>query len=89
MPQHFVLYNPKDIVSGDFYWAAEHHDKFYLALCDSTGHGVPGAFMSLLNIGFLSEAIKEKNIAAPNEVFNYVRQRLIDSLNQDGQDGWI
>jgi serine phosphatase RsbU (regulator of sigma subunit) len=89
LPQHFVLYNPKDIVSGDFYWAAEHHDKFYLALCDSTGHGVPGAFMSLLNIGFLSEAIKEKNITAPNEVFNYVRQRLIDNLNQDGQkDGF-
>lgn len=60
LPEHFVLFKPKDIVSGDFYWATEHHGKFYLAVCDSTGHGVPGAFMSLLNIGFLSEAIKEK-----------------------------
>ncbi len=88
---HFVLFKPKDIVSGDFYWATEHNQKFYLAVCDSTGHGVPGAFMSLLNIGFLSEAIKEKNISEPNNIFNYVRQRLIESIGadeqQDGMDG--
>ncbi len=82
---YFIFYNPKDIVSGDFYWATEHNNKFYLAVCDCTGHGVPGAFMSLLNIGFLSEAIKEKNIEKPNEVFNYVRTRLIDSISSDGQ----
>lgn len=82
---YFVLFNPKDIVSGDFYWATEHNDKFYLACCDSTGHGVPGAFMSLLNIGFLSEAIKEKNILLPNEILNYVRKRLIESIGNDGQ----
>jgi serine phosphatase RsbU (regulator of sigma subunit) len=85
LPNHFVLFNPKDIVSGDFYWATEHDNKFYLAVCDSTGHGVPGAFMSLLNIGFLSEAIKEKNISKPNEVLNYVRQRLMESIGNDGQ----
>jgi len=85
IPNHFVLFNPKDIVSGDFYWATEHHDNFYLAVCDSTGHGVPGAFMSLLNIGFLSEAIKEKNIKEPHLVLNYVRQRLIESIGNDGQ----
>jgi tetratricopeptide (TPR) repeat protein len=85
IPNHFVLFNPKDIVSGDFYWAAEHNQKFYLAVCDSTGHGVPGAFMSLLNMGFLSEAIKEKSIEEPHEVLNYVRRRLIDSIGNDGQ----
>jgi serine phosphatase RsbU (regulator of sigma subunit) len=85
LPEHFVLFNPKDIVSGDFYWATEHNNKFYLAVCDSTGHGVPGAFMCLLNMGFLSEAIKEKNISKPNEILNYVRQRLIDSIGNDGQ----
>jgi serine phosphatase RsbU (regulator of sigma subunit) len=86
--EYFVLFKPKDIVSGDFYWATEHSNKFYLAICDCTGHGVPGAFMSLLNIGFLSEAIKEKNIEKPNEVFNYVRARLIESISNDGhQDG--
>lgn len=85
LPPHFVFFNPKDIVSGDFYWATEHDNKFYLAICDSTGHGVPGAFMSLLNIGFLSEAIKEKDILEPHEVFNYVRQRLITSIGNEGQ----
>lgn len=59
---YFVYFKPKDIVSGDFYWATEHENDFYLAVCDSTGHGVPGAFMSLLSIGFLSEAIKEKTL---------------------------
>src|SRR5262249_35246339 len=46
---NFVLFKPKDIVSGDFYWATKRDNRFYLAVCDSTGHGVPGAFMSLLN----------------------------------------
>ncbi len=85
LPQHFVLFKPKDIVSGDFYWSTEHEDNFYLGVCDSTGHGVPGAFMSLLNAGFLNEAIKEKNILQPNEIFNYVRERLITSISNDGQ----
>jgi len=83
--KNFILFQPKDIVSGDFYWATEHQNKFYLAVCDCTGHGVPGAFMSLLNIGFLSEAIKEKNISKPNEIFNYVRTRLIESISAEGQ----
>ncbi len=85
LPQHFVLFSPKDIVSGDFYWAAEHNNKFYLAVCDSTGHGVPGAFMSLLNIGFLNEAIKEKDLSQPHEVLNFVRKRLIESIGNEGQ----
>lgn len=84
-PKHFVVFSPKDIVSGDFYWAAEHNNKFYLAVCDSTGHGVPGAFMSLLNIGFLNEAIKEKDISQPHEVLNFVRRRLIETIGNDGQ----
>jgi serine phosphatase RsbU (regulator of sigma subunit) len=83
--ESFIYFNPKDIVSGDFYWATTHKDKFYLAVCDSTGHGVPGAFMSLLNIGFLSEAIKEKNIESPEEIFNYVRKRLIETISDGGQ----
>jgi serine phosphatase RsbU (regulator of sigma subunit) len=85
IPNNFIYFNPKDIVSGDFYWATKHNDKFYLAVCDSTGHGVPGAFMSLLNMGFLSEAIKEKNIEKPNEIFNYVRARLISTISDGGQ----
>lgn len=61
---------------------------FYLALCDSTGHGVPGAFMSLLNTSFLNEAINQKNILEPNEVLNYVRNKLIENVSQEGaRDG--
>jgi serine phosphatase RsbU (regulator of sigma subunit) len=88
IPRHFVLFKPKDIVSGDFYWAAEKDDHFYLAICDSTGHGVPGAFMSLLNISYLNEAITERGITQPHEIFNHVRNRLIESISMDGaKDG--
>lgn len=87
----FLFYRPKDIVSGDFYWSAERDGKFYLAVCDSTGHGVPGAFMSLLNISFLSEAINELNIQDPGEILNHVRKQLIAYIShsgaQDGMDG--
>jgi len=88
LPEHFVLFKPKDIVSGDFYWATKKENAFYLAVCDSTGHGVPGAFMSLLNISFLNEAITEKNISAPNEILNYVRKQLIEKTDgrNDGMD---
>ena len=98
---HFILFKPKDIVSGDFTWATfvpspsgrVGEGLFYIACCDSTGHGVPGAFMSLLNMGFLSEAIKERNILKPGEIFNYVRDRLIETIGkdeqQDGFDGII
>jgi serine phosphatase RsbU (regulator of sigma subunit) len=104
LPPHFVLFKPKDIVSGDFYWVTSVDSKqiagsnpeqtsdselFFLAVCDSTGHGVPGAFMSLLNIGFLSEAIKEKNMFEPNKVLDYVRSRLISTISAEGQkDGF-
>jgi serine phosphatase RsbU (regulator of sigma subunit) len=109
LPPHFILYKPKDIVSGDFYWAAavpgsglsvpgsgvanpksetRNKELFYLAVCDSTGHGVPGAFMSLLNITFLNQAINEKNILEPHLIFNHVRERLISAVSQDGgKDG--
>ena len=92
LPEHFVLFKPKDIVSGDFYWATEKlvidnvNRQFYLAVCDSTGHGVPGAFMSLLNISFLNEGINEKNIIEPNKVFDHVRNRLTENVD-GGADG--
>jgi serine phosphatase RsbU (regulator of sigma subunit)/Tfp pilus assembly protein PilF len=86
--EHFILFKPKDIVSGDFYWGTKKENRFYLAVCDSTGHGVPGAFMSVLNSSFLNEAINEKNIIAPHLILNYVRERLINSVSADGgQDG--
>lgn len=95
LPNHFVYFKPKDVVSGDFYWATykiksefNTADLFYLAVCDSTGHGVPGAFMSLLNISFLNEAINEKNIFEPGKILDHTRQRLIENISKEGhQDG--
>ncbi len=92
--RHFTFFQPKDIVSGDFYWSTETkneagEDLFYLACCDSTGHGVPGSFMSILSMGFLSEAIKEKCIYTPGDILNYVRERLINTISREGQqDGF-
>lgn len=90
---HYVFFKPKDIVSGDFYWAASVEDRqeelFFLACCDSTGHGVPGAFMSLLSIGFLNEAIKERAMYEPNRIFDFVRNRIIETVSSEGQqDGF-
>ncbi|MES2513837.1 MAG: SpoIIE family protein phosphatase [Bacteroidota bacterium] len=97
LPNHFVYFNPKDVVSGDFYWAVTvedeqtQHDLFYLAVCDSTGHGVPGAFMSLLNVSFLNEAIAIKGLRDPADILNYVRSALSKAMsseaNKDGMDG--
>jgi serine phosphatase RsbU (regulator of sigma subunit) len=90
---HYVFFKPKDIVSGDFYWAASVEDRqeelFFLACCDSTGPGVPGAFMSLLSIGFLNEAIKERAMYEPNRIFDFVRNRIIETVSSEGQqDGF-
>ncbi|MEO6426860.1 MAG: tetratricopeptide repeat protein [Bacteroidia bacterium] len=86
LPEYFVIYKPKDIVSGDFYWATKNHNKFYMVTADSTGHGVPGAFMSLLNISFLNEAITEKGLRKPNEILDHARLRLIEALKLDGSE---
>ncbi len=86
LPEHFILFKPKDIVSGDFYWATKKNNAFYLAVCDSTGHGVPGAFMCLVNMSFLNEAISERSMSAPNEILNHVRKQLIENLG-GGNDG--
>jgi serine phosphatase RsbU (regulator of sigma subunit) len=86
--ESFFLFQPKDIVSGDFYWASNAHGKFYLIVADSTGHGVPGAFMSLLNISYLNEAINEKGLKKTNEILQHVRSSLIQHLNLEGsKDG--
>lgn len=85
LPEYFIYFKPKDIVSGDFYWAAPlNNGKFALIVADSTGHGVPGAFMSLLNISFLNEAIKEYKLNDPAEILNHARAHIIQSLSADG-----
>lgn len=84
--EYFVLYKPKDIVSGDFYWAEQTDSHFLLAACDCTGHGVPGAFMSLLNITKLNETVHEKKIVRPDLILNQVREDIIKVLNPEGTE---
>jgi len=87
LKNYFVFFEPKDIVSGDFYWASPIPDgKFVLVSADSTGHGVPGAMMSMLNISCLNEAINERKLLSPAAILDHARQRIISSLAQDGSD---
>jgi serine phosphatase RsbU (regulator of sigma subunit)/lipopolysaccharide biosynthesis regulator YciM len=86
LPDFFILNIPKDIVSGDFYWAYSQNDKMYFMCADCTGHGVPGAFMSLLGINFLNEIVIEKKITSPELVLNELRGEIIHSLNKQGQE---
>jgi serine phosphatase RsbU (regulator of sigma subunit) len=81
--EYFVMFNPKDIVAGDFYWATRYQDSFIYITADSTGHGVPGAFMSLLNISKLNDAINQK-ITRPDLVLNEVKSGIIRALNPEG-----
>ena|ERR1051325_7724751 len=84
LPEHFILYKPKDIVSGDFYWAEQSGGKFLLCVGDCTGHGVPGAFMSLLGISFLNEIVNERKETSPDRIFNQLRDEIIRALNPEG-----
>ncbi|MBU8893265.1 MAG: response regulator [Bacteroidales bacterium] len=87
LAEHFIFYKPRDIVSGDFYWTKQVDDKIYIAAADCTGHGVPGALMSMLGITFLNEIInKNPNIHA-NEILNELRIHIISSLRQTGSTG--
>lgn len=78
----FILYKPRDIVSGDFYWFGETGDKVIVIAADCTGHGVPGAFMSMYGIAFLNEIINKEKIFMPNEIMNSLREKIAGSLNR-------
>ncbi len=84
--EFFILFQPKDVVSGDFYWATQQHNKFYIATADCTGHGVPGAFMSLLNISFLNENVIERKLENPAQILNEQRKEIIKALNPKGNE---
>ena len=92
LPEHFILFKPRDIVSGDFYWMMNKDDKIIIAAADCTGHGVPGAFMSMLGTAFLSEIvnkiIENKHIYSlqANEILNQLRNYIIESLHQSGAE---
>lgn len=87
LKDYFIFFQPKAIVSGDFYWGTELNNGFAFVTADSTGHGVPGAIMSILNISSLELAVKE-NLQEPADILNYTRKEIIDRLKKDGgKDG--
>lgn len=89
LPEHFILFQPKDIVSGDFYWFTCLDNIIVIAVMDCTGHGVPGALMSTLGVAFLNEAVLGERILKPDLILESIRLKLINSLGQKGFTGTI
>lgn len=83
LPEYFVFYRPRDIISGDFYWITEKKGKVFLAAVDCTGHGVPGAFMSMIGSQLLGNIINEKGVLDPAQVLSEMHIRIKQSLQQD------
>jgi serine phosphatase RsbU (regulator of sigma subunit)/CHASE3 domain sensor protein len=83
LPESFVLFKPKDIVSGDFYWFFERNDKILFAAVDCTGHGVPGAFMSLVGANALNQAVKEHDIVEPAKILEDLNRFSSEALNKN------
>ncbi|MBI4648516.1 MAG: SpoIIE family protein phosphatase, partial [Bacteroidia bacterium] len=109
LPEHFILFKPKDIVSGDFYWTTRvvshvsdgvtgshgfvsgtmpaSHTVTIITVADCTGHGVPGAFMCMLSISFLTEIVRKQELTLANQVLNELRKAIINALQQKGVSG--
>ncbi len=89
---HFIMYEPKDIVSGDFYWLMQQEEKTFIAVADCTGHGVPGAFLSTVGNDILNEIVKDMRVFEPNEILSNLHEGIYSRLNQgesqnkDGMD---
>lgn len=83
----FVFFQPKDIVSGDFYWVTEMNENVIFATADCTGHGVPGGFMSMLGVSMLNEIITENKLLEPEIILDRLRDKVILSLKQKGITG--
>ena len=86
LPPYFALFRPREIVSGDFYWVRETEHFSIFIVADCTGHGVPGAFMSLLGVAFLNEIVSQQRIPEPHEILNALRAKFISSLHQNSND---
>ncbi len=84
--ENFILFLPRDIVSGDFYWFRKIDEFTVFTVADCTGHGVPGAFMSILGITFLNEITNHYPLLPPNRILNALRERIMKTLNQTGKD---
>lgn len=88
IPHHFLMFQPKDIVSGDFYWMHQREDYLFLGVGDCTGHGVPGAFMSLLALNSLNEIVERRKITQPRDILLDLNERIL-KLSQNNLDDSI
>jgi serine phosphatase RsbU (regulator of sigma subunit) len=86
LPEHFILFKPRDIVSGDFYWMTEKNDKIIVVAADCTGHGVPAAFMSMLGVSFFNEIVNTMSNLQANRILNRMRNYVKKTLYQRGED---
>ncbi len=87
LPKNFIIFQPQKIISGDFYWIDKIGEYIVIAVADCTGHGVPGAFMSMLGVSFLNEIVRKKEVTQANQILNNLRQQVIESLQQKGVAG--
>jgi len=87
LPDYFILFRPRDIVSGDYFWMNKIGGKTIVVAADCTGHGVPGAFMSMLGVSFLNEIVLKENIVEPHLILNKLRNRVKKTLKQEGKEG--
>lgn len=84
--QAFILFQPKEIVAGDFYWMEEHDDKIFFAVCDCTGHGVPGAMVSLVGHNGLNRCIKEFNLTEPGPILDKLSELVEETFSHTDND---
>lgn len=89
LPEHYIIYLPKDVLSGDFYWVSKVGNKIIVAIMDCTGHGVPGALMSILGITLLNESVTHEQILEPDKILESLRLKIIHALGQKPGDGHI
>ncbi|OJJ18882.1 hypothetical protein BKI52_25270 [marine bacterium AO1-C] len=83
LPTHFIFFKPRDVVSGDFYWLSKINQKVILAVADCTGHGVPGAFMSMVGNDLLNNIVKDKKVDQPHLILNQLHKEVRQALHQD------
>ena len=86
LPNSFILYLTKDIVSGDFYWITQRKTKTFIAAVDCTGHGVPGAFMSIIGFDLLKNIVKERGVEDPAEILNQLNYGVSDTFRKSNED---
>jgi serine phosphatase RsbU (regulator of sigma subunit) len=85
IPENFILFKPRDVVSGDFYWISKFKNNVIVAAADCTGHGVPGAFMSMLGISFLNQIVSKGCFFSASSILNQLREMVMKSLHQTGE----